>query len=100
MSTGHHGGDAKKHLDEVIRRFVSQGDGSAPREYPDGRMGADDEGALAFAVGTDARHGTVVVNFNKPVAWFGMSPDDAVRLASLLVKHARSVSKSPLTVDL
>ena len=99
MSTGHHGGGAKRHLDEMIRRFVRQGEGTAAREYPEGRMGGADDGALAFVVGTDERHGTVVLDFNKPVSWLGMSPRDAVRLASLLVKHARSIAKEPLTFE-
>ena len=85
MSTGHHGGDAKRHLDEMIRRFVRQGEGTAAREYPEGRMGGADDGSLAFVVGTDER--------------LGMSPRDAVRLASLLLKHARSIAKAPLTFE-
>lgn len=97
MSTAHHGDDRAR-ISDAMKRLFEQGAGTAKREYPDGRMGAHDEGALAFAVGIDERHGTVVLNFNKPVSWMGMGPEDAVRLAALLIEKARAVSKVPLTV--
>ncbi len=100
MSTAHHGNDDdRRRMSEIIERLASQGDGTAKRAYPDGRMGAHDEGELAFAVGVDARHGTVVLNFNKPVTWMGMAPADAVRMAEALIKHARSIATEPLTVN-
>lgn len=98
MSASHHGDDKKK-LDEFMRRFVQQGDGAAPRAYPEGRMGAHDEGELVFTVGVNEKHGTVVLSFNKPVAWMGMGPEQAVRLAEMLLEKARAVSKEPLTVS-
>ena len=106
MSSGHHGGagngdlgdDQKRRLDDILKRFVAQGEGTANRAYPEGRTGAHDEGELAFAVGVNDRHGTVEMHFNKPVAWMGMSPEDAVRLAKMLIDKARSVSKGPLVV--
>ena len=99
MSTGHHGDDRAR-ISDAMKRLFDQGQGAAKREYPDGRMGAHDEGALAFAVGIDERHGAVVLNFNKPVSWMGMGPADAVRLAELLIEKARAVSKSPVAVNI
>lgn len=97
MSTAHHGDDRAR-ISDVLKRLVEQGEGTAKRAYPKGRMGGDDEGELAFAVGVDEKHGTVVLNFNKPVSWMGMYPQDAMKLAALLIEKARAMSKEPLTL--
>jgi hypothetical protein len=68
-------------------------------EYPAGKLNADDAGALAFAVGVEA--GRVVIHFPKPVAWMGMTGDEALELAQLLLKHARHAGvTSPLVIRL
>lgn len=103
MSTAHHGDgrrDDRNDLDNMLRRFVQQAEGTAKRAYPEGRMGAHDEGELVFMVGPDPKTGNVMLQFNKPVTWIGMKPADAVRLAELLIKQAKSVSKEPLTVNM
>lgn len=97
MSTAHHGDD-RGQLNDILKRLVQQGQGKAPRAYPDSRMGGDDEGELAFAIGTDEKHGTVILNFNKPVKWMGMTPEDAMALAAKLIEKARAISKKPLTL--
>jgi hypothetical protein len=56
-------------------------------EYPNGRMNADDAGAIAMAVGHE--DGRVVIKFPKPVAWIGFSGDEAIALAQTLIDHAR-----------
>ena len=56
-------------------------------EYPDGRLNADDAGAVAMQIGTEDSR--VVVRFPKPVAWFAMSGDEAMGLAQSLMTHAR-----------
>jgi len=94
MATGHHGGlsdDGKRRLEDILSRFAGQGDGTARRAYPEGRLGAHDEGELAYAVGVDERHGVVLINFNKPVSWLGLGPDDAVTLAQCLLDKARAL---------
>lgn len=66
-------------------------------EHPNGRLNADDAGAVAMAVGVES--GRVVLQFPKPVAWIGMTPDEAIGLAETLVKQARAAgSRKPLTV--
>ena len=68
-------------------------------EYPDGRLNTSDEGAVAMIVG--ANDGRVVLQFPKPVAWLGLTPDEAIGLAELLVKRARECgSKKPLTFNI
>jgi hypothetical protein len=67
MAASHHGDDP-----EVIRRFIEQINGTARREYPAGRMGGDDDGALSYAVAADLQHNTVVIRFGKAVEWIGL----------------------------
>ena len=74
MSMSHHGDS------EVIKRFMEQMSGSAKREYPAGRMGHEDDGALSFAIAADRRHNTIVIRFGKPVEWIGLAPKDAEAL--------------------
>ena len=55
--------------------------------FPHGKLNQHDEGALAYAVGTEG--GKVCIRFPKPVTWIGMTPDDAMDLAQALINHAR-----------
>lgn len=68
-------------------------------EYPDGRMNASDAGAIALAVGVE--EGRVVLRFPKPVAWVGLTGNEALDIAALLIKHARHAGvTSPLVIRL
>lgn len=103
MGASHHGGyppQPNPELDALMKRFVEQVEGRAKREYPEGRIAADDDGALACAIGGDHAHGRVRIDFGKLIAWFSLTPEEAVGLAQLLVKQARAVSKVPLVVEI
>lgn len=54
--------------------------------FPRGKLSKSDEGGLVF--GVTAKKGSVIVNFGSPVAWFGLSPVDARKLADALKKKA------------
>jgi hypothetical protein len=56
-----------------VQKALSDAMGRIFGEHPDGKLNADDAGALAFAVGVEA--GRVVLRFPKPVAWMGMTGD-------------------------
>ncbi len=90
----HHGNNpphVQKALSHAMRELMG--------EHPDGKLNADDAGALAFAVGVE--EGRVVLRFPKPVAWMGMTGDEALELAQLLLKHARHAGvTSPLIIRL
>lgn len=75
----HHSSEPNNALSDAMRRLMG--------EYPNGRLNAQDAGALAFAVGVE--EGRVVLRFPKPVAWLGMTGDEAIGLAQVLIKHAR-----------
>ncbi len=57
--------------------------------YPDGKINKNDEGEIRFGVANV--DGKVILNFGKPVAWVGMNPDDARRLADMLIKKANEL---------
>ena len=70
MATSHHGES------ELQERFLDQLDRTSRRKYPHGRMGAEDDGLLSYAVAVDRRNQTVVLRFGKPVEWIGLGVED------------------------
>lgn len=75
----HHGNNPNQELHEAMRKLFG--------EFPDGKLNNDDSGAVAMAVGVENHR--VVVRFPKPVAWVGMTGDEAFELAQCLLRHAR-----------
>src|SRR5687768_3107867 len=99
MSFPHHGEEFEEQS-ELLKRFQEERDGKAQREFPEGRLSGDDDGSLTFKIGADAEKGVVAIEYSKPTVWVAMPPQQAVELAQLLIKHARSISKEPLRVVL
>lgn len=60
-------------------------------DFPEGKLTKTDEGAIQFSVGE--KDGKVVLDFGTPVNWVGMNPQQAADLASLILKHARTVAR-------
>lgn len=99
MSAAHHGDEEElRRQSELMEIFRRQGERPIRREYPEGRIGADDEGQLAFLVGADPNTNLVRLEFNKPVKWMAMSAQDAVKLAEMLISKAKQVAVEPLVV--
>jgi hypothetical protein len=63
----------------------------ATGQFPAGKLNETDEGELEMGVANDGK--LVHVNFGKPVAWFAVSPDKALELASLLTGHAMTIKR-------
>jgi hypothetical protein len=61
---------------EAVEKQLQLG---ATGQFPEGKLGGEDEGEIRLAVGV--HEGNVVVNFGKPVAWIGFSPQQARELA-------------------
>ena len=59
----------------------------ATGEYPEGKLGNDDEGAIRLAV-AHTRDGLVRIDFGKPVAWLAMSAEQARSFGQLLIAKA------------
>ena len=81
MGLAHHG-DAEELA--FMRRFMDQMNGTARREYPSGRMGAEDDGSMSYAVFADPHYQTVVIRFGKPVEWIGLGIEDVDALIQKL----------------
>jgi hypothetical protein len=100
MGLSHHGDDyGNAPESDVIKRLMDQFHGTAKREYPRGRMGAEDDGALSYAVAADKAHGTVVIRFGKPVEWIGLGVDDCKKLIECLIQRAREITTKPFSIE-
>lgn len=97
MSHSHHGEDFERQS-ELLKRFQEERDGKAQREFPQGRISGDDDGSITFKIGADSDKGVVAIEYSKPVTWVAMPPQEAIELAQMLIKHARSIAKEPLRV--
>jgi len=82
---------------EGVMRKQLQEEIGATGEFPEGKISEHDEGEIAFAIGH--RFGKVLIEFGKPVAWVGMTPQQAIALANALISHARKAREigSPKT---
>ena len=61
----------------------------ATGNFPMGKLVDDDEGELRVAVGD--KDGKVIIEFGKPVAWLGLTPQGAVDFAQTLIQRAMAV---------
>ncbi|HEY0004400.1 MAG TPA: hypothetical protein VGB17_06285 [Pyrinomonadaceae bacterium] len=75
-----------KSKDEYIHELLSPF--GATGRFPQGQYTPQDEGEIAFGVAADKSQGKVIVNFGKPVAWFGMDREQALALAESLKQKA------------
>lgn len=110
MSFQHHGENEPVMSDQLRKlfedseaarkRLSEQLEGRAKRSWSDGRLGGEDDGDLAFAIGPHPEKELVVIDFGKQVEWIAMPPQQAVELAQALIKQARAVSKTPLKYSL
>lgn len=89
MSTQHH--DSRRSANDAITRFLSEareGHGEPnQREYPNGRLNADDDGEFAFALATDDRKRVIIMSFPHPTAWIGLDVASAERLRDNLTER-------------
>ena len=86
----HHSSDPKqeKILSETMRKLFG--------EFPNGRLNAEDQGAVAVAIGHEL--GAVTMQFPHNLNWIGFTPEQAIDIAQTLVEHARQCGcKKPLT---
>lgn len=115
MSVPHHHNEENERLQQLrkqltekgdfeqlknLDRFESQLDGTAMRQYSDGRLGPKDEGDLAFLIGIDESGNNIQIEFGKEITGLIMNPASAVEVAQRLIRFARKTSKEPITVQL
>lgn len=58
-------------------------------KFPRGKLTERDEGETRIAIGSS--NGAVVMDFGKPTAWIGFTPEQADEIAESLREHARSL---------
>jgi hypothetical protein len=89
----HHAPEPDRELSASLQRLLSSTADfrGAIGAYPDGKLAASDEGSIQFAVG--GKDGKVVIDFGTPVAWLGMTPQQAADLASTILSKAREVGR-------
>lgn len=87
----HHSSEPNKGLSEAMRGLFG--------EFPDGKLNPDDAGGIAMAVGVE--NNRVVLRFPKPVAWVGMTGDEAFELSQILLQRAREAGvTAPLIITI
>jgi hypothetical protein len=64
--------------------------------YPEGKLDPSDEGVLDIRMGLTPA-GTFIVDFGKPVVWFGMTREQGVVLAKRIL---RTCADSVVTVEI
>lgn len=89
----HHGSEPDGEMSAKLQKLLSsvadyRGSIGA---YPHGQLSATDEGSIQFAVGE--KDGKVVIDFGTPVAWLGMTAQQAADLASTILSKAREVGR-------
>jgi hypothetical protein len=78
-------------LDRALERLNKELGLGATGDFPEGSLGAKDEGGLRLAI--TATKGHVFVNFGKPTAWFAMGPDQATQFANSILKRAAEAAE-------
>lgn len=58
-------------------------------QFPRGKFNEDDEGQLEMRIGV--RDKTVILDFGKPVVWFGMDYHTAMNLADNIRRRAQEI---------
>ena len=94
--------DRQKKLEQEFRKMLKGSTGPTGL-FPEGKAALHDEGEIAIAVG--GHSGKVFIEFGKEISSLGMTPQQAMSLANLLIKQARGAniigkSKEPLTLEI
>lgn len=93
----HHGSEPFDGENEGFRKLMAEMKAGVEQyrgpigDFPHGRLTKQDEGSLQFAIG--GKDGKVVIDFGAPVAWIGMTPQQAMDLAASIMSKARQVAR-------
>lgn len=88
MSVPHHEFEQQRKLLEL---FAAQQSGTARREFPDGRMSAEDDGLLTYQIATDDRHRLIRIRFPKLVSEIGLDIEAAETLRDQLTERLHAL---------
>lgn len=60
----------------------------ATGKYPNGKLDEHDEGEIKIAIAADPANRCVRIDFGKPVAFIGFTPEQAREIADMLTEKA------------
>lgn len=60
----------------------------ATGEFPRGKIHEADEGEIKIGIAFDRRTGTIILDFGKPIAVLGLSPEQASEIGGMLIDKA------------
>ena len=92
----HHSPNFDPEMEEIqkkVRKLVQEG--KAPYKvgptgwFSDGKLTKSDEGEIKFAV--FVKDSKVIIDFQSPVHWLGMTADQALQLADLLTTKSKLI---------
>jgi hypothetical protein len=75
--------------ERTMTRIMESAPVGATGNFPKGKLTKADEGEISFLVG--AKNDKVILQFGTPVAWMGMTPEQAVDLGEMLIQKAAKV---------
>ena len=93
--------ERQKKLEQGFKKML-KGSVGATGMFPEGKAAEHDEGEIAIAIGVHS--GKVFIEFGKDISSLGLTPQQAMSLAQLLIQKARAAniigtSKEPLTLE-
>lgn len=92
----HHGSEPFDQQPDAVKKLLSGLKASSANfrgpigDYPEGMLTPKDEGSIQFAIGD--KDGKVVLDFGAPIAWIGLTPQQAMDIAASLMSRARKVA--------
>jgi len=69
-----------------MQRFMEEVLGIEKRAFPNGRLGADDDGEFAYAITVDPSCRAIIIRFPHPTGWIGLDRKAAEELRDNLTQ--------------
>lgn len=82
----HHSSKSLTTADEL--RKLIESEAGPTLKYPRGRLCENDEGEIQIKIAGDPTTRTVIIDFGKPVAFIGFTPEQAHEIAACLIENA------------
>jgi hypothetical protein len=70
------------------------------RQYPNGRLSADDDGQTSIGMAVDKDSGVIYIRFTTPVEWIGLDANSAMNFLTTLAKQLSTLSGVPISVSI
>lgn len=88
----HHESNESDEIRKLMEKARQENKFGPTGNFPDGKLTSNDEGEINFGVAV--YKGKVIVNFGKPIASLGLSPEEARDLALLLRRRANEIDRA------